>query len=134
MPRETKWALLAFAIRQLKAQGYPVREEDMERLSPFVHSHMGVHGTYTFAMPDLAPAPSATCAIPTPPRTTTRSDQRGGTEGGNVGAMKETPDSAPATYEELLRQTRRIYRGLERHDGITRRQRQMEWRTVEAAI
>ncbi len=27
----------------------------MARLSPFVHSHLGVHGTYTFAPPDLAP-------------------------------------------------------------------------------
>ncbi len=43
------------AIRQMKAQGYPVRDEDMARLSPFVHSHLGVHGTYTFALPDLAP-------------------------------------------------------------------------------
>ncbi|MET8145767.1 Tn3 family transposase [Sphaerisporangium sp. NPDC005288] len=43
------------AVRQLEAQGYPVRDEDMARLSPFVHSHLGVHGTYTFALPDLAP-------------------------------------------------------------------------------
>jgi len=43
------------AVRQLKAQGYPVREEDMARLSPFVSRHLGVHGTYTFALPDLAP-------------------------------------------------------------------------------
>ncbi|GAA5065178.1 TnpA family transposase [Thermocatellispora tengchongensis] len=43
------------AVRRLKAQGYPVREEDMARLSPFVHSHLGVHGTYTFALPELAP-------------------------------------------------------------------------------
>ncbi|WP_329094014.1 Tn3 family transposase [Streptosporangium sp. NBC_01469] len=43
------------AVHQLKAQDYPVREEDMARLSPFVHySHLGVHGTYTFALPDLA--------------------------------------------------------------------------------
>ena len=28
---------------------------DMARLSPFVHSHLGVHGTYTFAVPDLVP-------------------------------------------------------------------------------
>ena len=27
----------------------------MARLSPFVHSHLGVHGAYTFALPDLAP-------------------------------------------------------------------------------
>ncbi|GAA3141267.1 hypothetical protein GCM10010466_35350 [Planomonospora alba] len=43
------------AVRRLKAQGYVVRTEDMARLSPFVHSHLGVHGTYTFALPDLAP-------------------------------------------------------------------------------
>jgi Tn3 transposase DDE domain len=43
------------AVRQLRAQGYPVREEDMARLSPFVSSHLGVHGTYSFVLPDLAP-------------------------------------------------------------------------------
>ena len=43
------------AVRQLKAQDYPVREEDTARLSPFVRSHLGVHGTYTFALPELAP-------------------------------------------------------------------------------
>ncbi|MGI5201276.1 hypothetical protein ACQEU6_06720 [Spirillospora sp. CA-108201] len=44
--------------------------------------------------------------------------------------MKETPDPAPATYEDLLRQTRRIYRELERYDGITRRRLQEKWKTV----
>jgi len=44
------------AVRcQLKAQGYPVREEDMARLSPFVNTHLGVHGTYSFVLPDLGP-------------------------------------------------------------------------------
>ncbi len=43
------------AITQLKAQGYPVREEDAARLSPFVRKHLGVHGTYSFAPPDLEP-------------------------------------------------------------------------------
>ncbi len=43
------------AIRQLKAQGYPVRHEDMARLSPFVRKHLGVHGAYNF----LLPAPGA---------------------------------------------------------------------------
>ena len=27
----------------------------MGRLSPFVSTHLGVHGTYSFALPDLAP-------------------------------------------------------------------------------
>lgn len=43
------------AVRQLKAQGYPVRDEDMTHLSPFVNRHLGVHGAYNFALPDLAP-------------------------------------------------------------------------------
>jgi TnpA family transposase len=43
------------AITQLRHQGYPVLDEDVARLSPFVHSHLGVHGTYTFTTPDLAP-------------------------------------------------------------------------------
>jgi hypothetical protein len=43
------------AVRQLRAQGYPVLEEDMARLSPFVSSHLGVHGSYSFVLPDLAP-------------------------------------------------------------------------------
>jgi TnpA family transposase len=43
------------AVRQLRAQGCPVRDEDMARLSPFVSTHLGVHGTYSFVLPDLAP-------------------------------------------------------------------------------
>ena len=41
------------AVRQLRAQGYPVLDEDMARLSPFVSSHLGIHGTYSFVLPDL---------------------------------------------------------------------------------
>ena len=41
------------AVRQLRAQGYPVLKEDMARLSPFVSSHLGIHGTYSFVLPDL---------------------------------------------------------------------------------
>jgi hypothetical protein len=29
--------------------------EDMARLSPFVNTHLGVHGTHSFVLPDLAP-------------------------------------------------------------------------------
>ncbi|HEX3960620.1 MAG TPA: Tn3 family transposase [Trebonia sp.] len=43
------------AVRQLRAQGYAVLEEDMARLSPFVSQHLGVHGTCSFVLPDLAP-------------------------------------------------------------------------------
>ena len=43
------------ALAQLKTQGYPVLEEYAARLSPFVRKHLGVHGTYSFALPDLQP-------------------------------------------------------------------------------
>jgi Tn3 transposase DDE domain len=49
------------AVRQLKAQGYPVLDEDMARLSPFVCTHLGVyldHGTYGFVLPDLPDLPA----------------------------------------------------------------------------
>jgi Tn3 transposase DDE domain len=32
------------ALEQLRAEGYPVRDEDLARLSPFVRHHLGVHG------------------------------------------------------------------------------------------
>ena len=53
----TLWATvyLNAGVRQLRAQGYPVRDEDMAHLSPFVSRHLGVHGTYSFVLPDLAP-------------------------------------------------------------------------------
>ncbi|MCT9929953.1 transposase [Planotetraspora sp. A-T 1434] len=41
------------AVQQLRAQGYPLRGEDMARLSPFVSKHLCVHGAYSFALPDL---------------------------------------------------------------------------------
>jgi hypothetical protein len=34
---------------------YPLREEDAARLSPFVRKHLGVHGTYSFALPEMEP-------------------------------------------------------------------------------
>jgi len=41
------------ALNHLRAQGYPVRDEDVARLSPFMRKHMNVHGKYSFAVPDL---------------------------------------------------------------------------------
>jgi hypothetical protein len=48
-----------------------VLDEDVARLSPFASRHLGVHGTCSFVLPDLAPAPSANCAIPAPATTMT---------------------------------------------------------------
>jgi len=54
---DTLWitVYLDAAVRLIRAQGYPVLEEDMARLSLFVRRHLGVHGTYSFVLPDLAP-------------------------------------------------------------------------------
>ncbi|GAB2830409.1 hypothetical protein GCM10022221_31410 [Actinocorallia aurea] len=43
------------ALAELKRQGYPVRDEDVARLSPFVRAHINVNGTYSFTRPDLGP-------------------------------------------------------------------------------
>jgi TnpA family transposase len=42
------------ALEQLHAQGYPVRDEDTARLSPFQDAHIEVHGHYSFALSNLA--------------------------------------------------------------------------------
>jgi TnpA family transposase len=36
------------ALRQLRSQGYPVRDEDVARLSPFMRNHINVDGKYSF--------------------------------------------------------------------------------------
>jgi TnpA family transposase len=41
------------ALDQLRRQGYPVRGEDVARLSPFVTRHLNVLGHYFFSLPDL---------------------------------------------------------------------------------
>lgn len=41
------------ALEQLRAQGYPVRDEDAQRLSAFIRTHIGIDGHYAFHLPDL---------------------------------------------------------------------------------
>ena len=55
-PRSPGFSRPCTSIGQLKAQGYPVRDDDMARLSPFVRKHVGVHGTCSFALPGLEPS------------------------------------------------------------------------------
>ena len=39
------------AIEQLRQEGYPVRDEDVARLSPFIHErHINLLGRYSFAV------------------------------------------------------------------------------------
>jgi hypothetical protein len=46
---------LSAALDQLRAQGYPVLDEDVARLSPFLHRHINVNGKYSLVLPDLGP-------------------------------------------------------------------------------
>ncbi|WP_243640189.1 transposase [Micromonospora sp. MW-13] len=45
---------LDHALATLREQGYPVRDADAARLSVYQHSHLNVHGHYSFLLPDLA--------------------------------------------------------------------------------
>jgi hypothetical protein len=40
------------ALEQLRAEGYPVRDEDVVRLSPLGHDHVNMLGRYSFAVPE----------------------------------------------------------------------------------
>lgn len=44
---------LSRALDELRAQGYPVRDEDAARLSPFIRKHVRMEGHYSFHLPDL---------------------------------------------------------------------------------
>jgi TnpA family transposase len=45
------------AIKQLRAQGHDINNEDIARLSPYVRKHVNVHGTYSFSRPDTTNTP-----------------------------------------------------------------------------
>jgi hypothetical protein len=40
------------AVEQLRAEGFPVRAEDVARLSPLIHDHINLLGRYAFSVPD----------------------------------------------------------------------------------
>ena len=40
------------AVRQLRAEGYEVRPEDVARLSPLGHKHVNMLGRYAFTLPE----------------------------------------------------------------------------------
>ena len=41
------------ALEQIRAQGHPVRDEDVQRLSAFIRTHIGIEGRCAFHLPDL---------------------------------------------------------------------------------
>ena len=42
----------AAALNELRAQGYPVLDADVARLSPLLHKHINMLGRYSFSVPD----------------------------------------------------------------------------------
>jgi TnpA family transposase len=40
------------ALNQLRSEGYPLKDEDIARLSPLIHDHIHVLGRYSFLMPE----------------------------------------------------------------------------------
>jgi hypothetical protein len=40
-------------LEHLRAQGYPVRDEDAQRLAAFIRAHIGIDGHDAFHLPDL---------------------------------------------------------------------------------
>jgi len=40
------------ALNQLRQEGFPVRDEDVARLSPLTHDHINMLGRYSFAVPE----------------------------------------------------------------------------------
>ncbi|MBV8996082.1 MAG: Tn3 family transposase [Pseudonocardiales bacterium] len=43
-------------LDQLRAEGFPVLDADIARLSRYMYAHINVHGHYTFTAPDLGGA------------------------------------------------------------------------------
>ena len=39
-------------LNQLRAEGYPVNDADVARLSPLLHEHVNMLGRYSFSVPD----------------------------------------------------------------------------------
>lgn len=40
------------ALAQLRAEGVPVRDEDVARLTPLGHEHINMLGRYAFTLPE----------------------------------------------------------------------------------
>ncbi|AOF17225.1 hypothetical protein BB936_22355 (plasmid) [Yersinia enterocolitica] len=40
------------AIQQLRREGYPVQDEDVEKLSPLQCGHINMQGRYSFTVPE----------------------------------------------------------------------------------
>ncbi len=60
------------ALDRLRADGYPARDQDVARLSPYMRRHLNVHGHYSFQLPqrqatERSGTPTAPMTTPTDP-------------------------------------------------------------------
>jgi len=82
------------ALDQLRAQGHPVLDADVARLSPLIRKHLNVHGRYSFLLPEL-PGDLRSLRDPTP--STTMPDRPSPPMPGRLNATFEVID-LPADY------------------------------------
>jgi hypothetical protein len=45
-------AYMEAALAQLRAEGHPINDADVARLSPLLHEHINMMGRYSFSVPD----------------------------------------------------------------------------------
>ncbi|MGI5290635.1 Tn3 family transposase [Nonomuraea polychroma] len=63
-PRSRRARAAADALRQPREQGYPVLDDDVARLSPFIGKHINVHGRYSFQRPQVGRRAASTPNVP----------------------------------------------------------------------
>jgi len=54
------------ALRQVRKEGFEVRDEDVARLSPLGHEHINMLGRYAFSLPDKTARGSRALHTPSP--------------------------------------------------------------------
>ena len=80
------------ALARLRDEGYPVRDEDVVRLSAYMRRHLNVHGPLLVPTPGPRPGPAARCATPTMPATTKSADRCRSTGAELMTARRAVPD------------------------------------------
>ncbi|MEV4497759.1 Tn3 family transposase [Micromonospora arborensis] len=53
--RQGELATVVLAVTTLRAQGYPIRDEDAARLFPLGYAHINLVGRYAFPAPSSGP-------------------------------------------------------------------------------
>jgi hypothetical protein len=86
---------LDVALARLHAQGYPVRDDNIIRLSPYMRRHSTCTGTTRSRCP-TSPEPAAPCATPTPATTTRTADRAAAATGAELLTSRLAVPDVPA--------------------------------------